>query len=370
LIISTAALLGVPAVSDAAKRPKAPRGFFGVVYSPSVAAPAPAVVKNIRRMARAGVESMRTQFSWEAAEPAPGLLRWDRFDAIVRAASERRIDLLPVVYVTPQWASSRPDRVDFAVFPPSDPSTYSRFLGALIGRYGPSGSFWTENPDLPRRPIRQWQVWNEVSASYFWGAPDYRRSYPEFLKAVYPAIHAADPGAKVVIAGLTSFLQQTGRTSTSWADLRAFYRNGVRRYFDVLALHPFSRTLDGVVKTVQFNRRVMRRFNDARKPIWLTELSFPASRGKIPRRKYLGLEVTSEQQRRLLADAYRRFIVSRPLRVKRAFWYEWASTYNRVLCGGGQPSFQFVGLVKTGCGTFSVKPTPLLAVYARTARRY
>ena len=34
---------------------------------------------------------------------------------------------------------------------------------ALVGRYGPAGSLWAERPELPRIPIRAWQVFNETN---------------------------------------------------------------------------------------------------------------------------------------------------------------------------------------------------------------
>ncbi len=107
------------------------------------------------RMARAGVETVRTGFRWYQLEPAPGRLDLARSDGIVAAAARRGIGVLPVIENVPGWAATRPG--DLAA-PPRDPATLRAFAAALVDRYGPRGSFWRDNPQLERRPIRAWQV--------------------------------------------------------------------------------------------------------------------------------------------------------------------------------------------------------------------
>ena len=99
------------------------------------------------RMARAGVESVRTVFYWSAAQPAAGQPpSFAATDHVVALAAARRIDVLPVVIYTPAWAAQYPGKVGS---PPALPSDYAAYLTALVGRYGPKGTFWVENPALP-----------------------------------------------------------------------------------------------------------------------------------------------------------------------------------------------------------------------------
>jgi hypothetical protein len=364
------AVLLTSAGSAAAKR--LPYGFSGVVYSgPGYSPPYPGISGDFARMRRAGVESVRLDIEWQLVEPARGQLRFDLIDPMVRASAKRRMDLLPMVWTTPKWASQRPDRGNFNIWAPANPSDYGHFLQLLIARYGPRGSFWAENPRLPRRPIRQWQIWNEPSANYWWQTPDYRQSYVTLLKAAYTAVHAADRKAKVVMAGLASFLSSTsGELSTNWEDLRAFYKNGARRYFDVAAVHPFSRRVHDVIRTVEKFRAVMRQNGDRHKPIYATEVSWPALNSRLPSDRHIGFEVSPRGQRQRLAAAYRRFATDRRLGVKRAYWYSWSSSYGIDSCNPAPGSFEFVGLVRRGCQQRAFKPTALLKVYTRTVRRY
>jgi hypothetical protein len=368
-LAAVAVLLSTAGVASAKRLPY---GFSGVVYSgPGYAPPYPGIDADFARMRRAGVESVRLDVEWRLVEPSRGQLRFDLIDPMVRASARHRMDLLPMVWTTPQWASQRPDRSDFAIWSPVDPSDYGRFLQQLIGRYGPRGSFWAENPRLTKRPIRQWQIWNEPSARYWWQTPDYRRSYVALLRAAYTAVHAADRRAKVVMAGLASFLSSTsGELSTNWEDLRALYGNGARRYFDVAAVHAFSYRLHDVVRTVQKFRAVMRQHGDRRKPIYATEVSWPVISSRLPAERRLGFEVSPRGQRKRLAAAYRRFGSDRRLGVTRAYWYSWSSSYGIGSCNPEPGSFEFVGLVQRGCQQRAFKPTALLKAYRRAVRPF
>jgi hypothetical protein len=366
LLAALVALLVAAAPADAAKR-KVRFGFFGTVFGVS-----PPHVRDAQfaLMAQNGVESLRVSAYWHTLEPQRGVYNFADLDMTVRAAARHGIDLLTTVQTTPRWASPRPDRGNYYWYAPRDYNDYANFLRALIGRYGPNGTFWAENPTIPKRPLRTWQVWNEPAASYFWVTPNYRKTYPRLLRVAYRAVHTADRGAKVVTAGLASLRRPNGTINLTWNDLKAFYRNGARRSFDVLAIHPFTRTVGRVVESINRHRRVMRSNGDRRKPIYLTELSWPASRGRIPRNKLIGIEVGAAKQRRLLAAVYRRLIRDRRLRIRGAYWYNWATTYSSTPCAGESLSFQFAGLMRTNCGQSTFSPTPLLSAYARTARRY
>ena len=86
-------------------------------------------------------------------------------DPIVAAAARARIALLPTVLGTPSWAARHPELRNS---PPKGTEAYAAFMRALIGRYGPDGSFWAEHPDVPKQPLREWQLWNEPDHLHYW----------------------------------------------------------------------------------------------------------------------------------------------------------------------------------------------------------
>jgi hypothetical protein len=318
-------------------------------------------------MVTAGVGSVRDLFNWYVAQPYAswsdvpedrrGSLRdengvptdWTRTDRQVRLAAQRRMRLLPVVQVTPDWAGRR---VGDQATGPSDPATYARFLDALVGRYGPGGTFWAENPDLPALPLRDWQIWNEPHFREFWNERPYERDYVSLLRAAHAAIKAADPGARVVLAGLAN---------TSWRFLADLYRAGARPYFDVFAIHPFTRKVAGVVEILRRSRRVARRFRDGRKPVMVTETSWTS--GLRVLRRHFGFDSTPRGQaakaRRVLDLLARE---RRRMRIDSVFWYTWATRDS-----DRNYPFDYAGLSRLDGG--SVVRKPAFRAFRATALR-
>ena len=66
----------------------------------------------------------------------------------------------------------------------------------------PGGSFWGEHPELPRLPIRAWQVLNEPNTRGSGPRRRTRRATSPLLRAAAAGMRAADPGATIVLAGL------------------------------------------------------------------------------------------------------------------------------------------------------------------------
>jgi hypothetical protein len=323
-------------------------------------------------MARSGVESVRTSFNWEGTETSPGTYNWSVSDAIVRASASHGLQLLPIVEFTPRWASSHPSSA-WDEYAPTRSSDYAGFMTQLIRRYGPRGSFWKANPTVPRVPIRDWQIWNEPEGTkYDWRSAPWPSTYTALLKAAYRAVHQADHGAKVVSGALVS-LNRT--TLTQWAEARALYRAGFRHYFDILAVNAFtnapsvSASVSRSVEIVSLVRGMMRANHDGSKPIWVTEVTWNASLGRIPRSEYAGFETTPQGQAKRLSAYYTKIASDKSTGIARAFWYTWASPYVPQALFGNPPTFQYAGLVKWQPGQV-FQPLPVRAAYARVAARF
>ena len=115
----------------------------------------------------------------------------------------------------------------------------------------------------------------------------------------------------------------------------------------------------------------MRRAKAPLRPIWFTELTWTAAKGKIPKRALFGFETTPKGQAARLKAAFSRLARDRrSLGVGRVYWYNWASEYVSTFAPGGPGNltFQYAGLNKVDGNVFS--PLPLLGTYARTAARY
>src|SRR5437763_9756337 len=349
--VLTAAVACVIALTAAPAHAKAPRDFFGVQYGGAVAGASPSTQDaEWKRMAATGIRTTRTVFSWADAQPAqdqpPSFATTD--PAVARAAADG-IDVLPVVMYAPAWAREDPQN---GASPPAQPDGYVGYLRALVARYGPLGSFWLEHPELPKRPLRTWQIWNEPQLRYQWADPDWQPGYGKLLHAAHDALKQADPGCTVVLAGATDF---------AWDALPALYDKGdIKGEFDVAALNPYTGSAGRVLEAVHLFRAVLRKHADGRLPLWITELAWPASKGRMKAPPGLKTIVTTDKGMALrLTRAYTLLAKSRA--VQRAYWYTWASGYKSA---GG--IFDFTGLERFD-GTRSTA-TRALRAYRKVAR--
>ncbi len=356
--LGLALLVAVIAAPAAVARNEAapPDGFYGVMWDRSaMIAPAALQEAQFALMRRSGVETVRTTFSWEDAQPRQNEpTNFAPTDRLVELAARHRIELLPVIIYTPFWArihfyagfSSRPRRI----------GDYARFVEELVRRYGPSGSFWDDRPDLPRRPLRYWQIWNEQNLWPFWWtgkAGRWTRSYGRLLNASYDAIKRADPGARVVLGALAN---------ESWRDLRRLYRSKEPPRFDVAAINLFTSSPGNILMGLRRVRTVLERAGDGAKPLWLTETTWPATGHLLGSPLFPNWDTTRSGMARKLSRLYSLAVRHHErLRLERTYWYTWASDYST------SNPFDYSGLVRWTGRRFV--PEPALAAFSAAAKR-
>ena len=349
---------------------RVPQGFVGVNADGPLFNGTPGVNldQQLKLMVASGVQRLRVAFSWAAAQPyaaaaaVPAADR-NRFtevkgvptdfattDAIVAAAARRRLSILPTVLYAPSWDARVNTNPRGGIAQPRSDGAYAAYLTALIGRYGPRGSFWAQNPSLPRMPIREWQIWNEPDVGSFWNAP-FARTYVALLRAAHAAIKRADPGAKVVLAALTGY---------AWSGLRQIYRvRGARRLFDVVSVDAYTKQPANVIRFLHIMRRVMDQHGDRAKPLLATELSWPSSvhQGQV----HYDFDTTVARQAHNLAALLPLLARNRTVLGLAGFdWYTWIGAETR-----GASDFNFSGLLKVHDGVVTRKPA--LAAFRRGA---
>ncbi len=350
----TLALAGAGAASA-----RVPQGFVGMdLDGPLFPTTAQGVdiSRQMDKMVAAGVESVRVVFDWAAAQPYQHLrdvppgeasqftdtggvpTRFGQLDEIVGLAAAHGLSVLPVVIYAPGWDAGRHGLAEVA--PPKRNKPYGAFIATLIQRYGPNGTFWTGA--TPKIPIRMWQIWNEPNIRTFWPPTPISRTYMALVRAAHTAIKAADPHAKVVLAGLPNY---------SWVQLKSFYKvPGARRQFDVVAVHPYTLQPSGVITILKRIRNVMDSHGDKSKPILADEVSWPSSLGKV--KGNLDIATTEKGQARKIGEflpllaGYRR-----SLDLVGFDYYTWAAV--EVRTGN---AFAYSGLFRFAHGSFIAKP--------------
>jgi hypothetical protein len=360
LPILIAALLLLPA---SAAQAKVPRGWLGVSFGPSYIARYTNLTTELKRMRRAGVGSARFALYWARIQPqGPRAPVFASLDPIVMASAKARLPLLPVVLAAPRWATADVNR---PVSVPRDPADYARFMTALVQRYGAGGTFWKGHPGVRPFPIRAWQIWNEVSNPWYWDF-GYAHEYPRALRAAYDAVKAADPGALVIESGLNS-----GGAGTSWGALDALYdqldAQNLGRPFDEVAVHVYTKNVPEALEVVRRTRAVAARHGDAARPIRVTELAWPAAKGKLRdkhghKREFFAATTDKGMAKRLVKGVA--LLASRRTKLKIAGvdWYQWASSYKRT-----RDAFSYSGLRYATHRRLVDKPA--MKAFTRVARR-
>ena len=318
-----AALAAFALVVPAAAQAKPPKTFYGVTPQAQVGA------YELERMGLGRVGTLRVSIPWAALDQSavPGDTDWSLIDQLVGSSAQVGIQVLPVFDNVPTWVAQL-DNCKSACYrhaPRGELSlmAWRDFLRSAVQRYGPEGSYWVQHPEVPKKAIRAWQIWNEQnSAQYFSPKPD-ADVYANLVAEASGVIKEEDPGAKVVLGGMfaTPMGEAGNPRDRSWVYLRRLYRAGAGAHFDGVAVHPYSRTMKQVRQQVQLMRTEMKRARDRGASLWVTEIGWSSQRGSYY------LEVGKKPQARLLRKSFRYFTRQRKrLNIKTVSWFSWRDT--------------------------------------------
>lgn len=258
-----------------------PRDFFGVVPQ------ATPTGGEWQRM-DGTVGTIRLPVDWAQIEAQPGRYEFGAVDEQVLAAARHGIEILPVVWSTPAWLSPDPLRSPLRFWGGSQ--AWASFLRLLVRRYGPGGVIW--RGQARKEPIRRWQIWNEPNFRLFWHPRPSPVEYAHLLRVAAGAIRGEDRQAQVVLAGVAP----VGAGLLTWVFLRRLYRvPGAKKSFDMVALHPYAKSVAEMSRQVKDARTVMAEAGDRATPLLISELgvaswgSFASAFVKGPRGQALFL---------------------------------------------------------------------------------
>jgi hypothetical protein len=310
-----------------------PSNFWGVVPQ---TLPTP---EQFQRLKRGGVDSVRVAISWGAIQPERNsALDWSGVDQLVDEAAMARVEVVPTLFGAPTWVvptvlvnsetrSYAPKNLP--VKTGAQRSAWAEFVRQAVLRYGPQGSFWTENPTVPRKPIRLWQIWNEENTRYFVARPD-AAEYGKLVKLSSNTIKAIDPGAKVILGGIVARPKDAEYTHKRprWAYfgtefLEQMYERtpGIKQKYDGVAIHPYTTRYQLLQPEMEEVRETLKAVHDPGKGLWITELGWASGRpNKL--NFYNSYEVGPQGQARELKGAFNVFRkYQAKWRVKQIYWF-------------------------------------------------
>jgi hypothetical protein len=208
---------------------------------------------------------------------------WGVYDAIVERAANRGITILPGLGGGP-------------LPPRSEWGAWNQFIETMVRRYGPGGELWNGMPADKRRPIEDWEVWNEpnIARNARDGQVD-PAEYGDLLEDTAAVIRATTPGSgnsRIILGGLLSVSAEPGSEDhrTPEQFLHQMGNHG-RTSYTAVSLHPYAfKANDGqapqtAAEVEQVTEKVRRNIKLARtaldevggggKQLWITELGWP-----------------------------------------------------------------------------------------------
>lgn len=215
-----------------------------------------------------GVTAARSDAFWEAAEPDPPVdgrhrYDWSFDDFVAGSLATNGLTWLPIIDYSAPWAESIRGN-DHS--PPISSIDYADYAGAFAARYGPGGTFWRGHPQLAPHPITTFEIWNEPDNPAFFTPTLDASRYVELYLRARDAIKAVDPGARVLVGGLTNIRAFVPAMLEARPDLRG--------HIDGVALHPYGRKPAGVLADVRIARLVLDSEGLPNVPVYVTEFGW------------------------------------------------------------------------------------------------
>jgi hypothetical protein len=186
---------------------------------------------------------------------------------------------------------------------------YLDFIDEAIGRFGPNGDFWTENPSVPYNPIIYWEMWNEPNEHYllgeeYWDELDMdgkAELYSRLLIASYNHIRDNPDWDEVKIVGFAasgSSINDVGWPEPGFIEMVHQYLEsygGSAQYYDILSDHPYvhdfppdSQNLHSewydysIATSFEDYHSTMINHGNSDKGVWFTEIGWHRDTGDFP----------------------------------------------------------------------------------------
>jgi len=222
------------------------------------------VLDCIQLLAGAGVQWIRTEALWNGLEPSQDVISstyLNRLDLVIDNALANGIEHCVKLGIQPQWVSEAPNEADYWYYAPTSFVEFEEYVEYLANRY--------------KGRVTYWEIGNEIDWT-FWKSD--LSKYKQYLETAYTTLKAVDPNNQVIMGGLAFDgirVWQFWDGKEEFA-LQKLYDAGVKDYFDIFAIHPYTHVLeDGTIKSIhEINTayEIMLKNGDGDKRIWLTEL--------------------------------------------------------------------------------------------------
>jgi hypothetical protein len=314
------ALLAVAAIAlpVAGAEAKVPKTFFGITEGGSVDA------KDYQQMHSIKVQSLRMSIPWRLVQPRAGVFNWSSADSRIAALARNGITSAPVLWASPAWATGSNN----PAVPPLKAKAlraWKKFVKAAVKRYKKGGEFWKSNPELPQKPIKTWQIWNEPNLPKYFAkkgnphkpAPHAAKSYGKLVKASDKAVNQADKHGKVILAGISNNAKKEQLAPDKFIKTVLKVKK-ITKHFTAAALHPYAPSVKKYGERISEFRRALNKGGAKKKKIWLSEVGWGSKKNRQ------GLNKGLHGQAKILKQSFKQTLARRKKwKIERLYWFEW-----------------------------------------------
>lgn len=250
-----------------------------------------------------GVQWVRWDADWSVVQKdGPASYHWEKTDRVAEITKKYDINSVIIITYAPDWAVSSSCKSK-SHCEPADPKEFGRFAGEVAYRY--------------RGLVSYWEIWNEPNYTFFWGPKPDAEKYSMVLKEAYLEIKKINPSAVILSGGLASSGDEKDGSISPFAFVTSLYELGANKYFDALAIHPYTYPASPSYKAwwnrwqeILPIRKLMINNGDETKRMWITEFGAPTGGhgrpyyyNQLSNFKYGYDYVYEKTQRDLLVDA-------------------------------------------------------------------
>jgi hypothetical protein len=226
-----------------------------------------------------GTRWLREEFSWAKIEPRPDVFDFSYYDHFMLEAAQSGERILALLYDTPSWAGPAANAI------PANPAAFAGYVAALIGRYGPGGTLWSQHPALAASALRTFEIWNEPFSATGDNGNYNPGRYAQLVKAAAMAGHRVDPQTSFLMAAEMQSARDAHGQWQWWVGALYQAVPDLNRYFDGVAMHDYGtdvHTLNPMISGRPYHNygHILRIENlhqqfiahgAANKPFWITE---------------------------------------------------------------------------------------------------
>ncbi|MHC5055230.1 MAG: cellulase family glycosylhydrolase [Planctomycetota bacterium] len=261
-------------------------------------------LETLERAHELGFRAVRRGFYWDKVEAEKGAYDFSDYDAQMRRAKELGLAVVGVLF---SGNKHYEDDGRGGIQTEAGRTGFAAFAAALAARY--------------REQDVIWEVWNEPNVRTFWrkdgkhNSDDFAGEYTALVKAVVPAMLAADPDCFVVAGSVSNYWEPSYRWTES-CFRKGILKTGIRGW----SVHPY-----GVKTPEEFavghgrTRELLEKYGAKDLPLVDTE------RGFAVKERAEGWSGGSKD-RALEFQAWnfvRQFLVDQLCDVRLTIWYEW-----------------------------------------------